>query len=94
MANMLRQWKSPILSTDRLELPCGEGSFTETYFDDPGHHEQLLSYLKEFFTHDIKVVFTKQHEPRNSKGHSPLDDLSAPTRDIIDIFEGRITDRD
>ena len=93
MANVLKEWKSYTILADRLELPNGEGSFTAGYFDDPEHHEQLLTYAQEFFDPSLKVVFTKQSEPGNAKNDAREDTLPAAAQDIIDLFEGKIVNR-
>ena len=94
MANVLKEWKSCTLTADRLELPYGEGAFTGGYFDDPEHYEQLCAYAQDFFQSDLKVVFKKQSQPKNLKKTPKEDTLPASVRDIIDIFEGKIVNRD
>jgi DNA polymerase-3 subunit gamma/tau len=94
MANVLKEWKSCTLTADRLELPYGEGAFTGGYFDDPDHYEQLCAYAQDFFQSDLKVVFKKQSQPKNLKKPPKEDTLPASVRDIIDIFEGKIVNRD
>jgi hypothetical protein len=69
------------------------GSFTAGYFDDPEHHEQLLTYAQEFFDPSLKVVFTKQSEPGNAINDAREDTLPAAAQDIIDLFEGKIVNR-
>ena len=93
MANVLKELKSHAILADRLELPNGEGSFTAGYFDDPEHHEQILTYVHDFFDPAIKVVFTKQSEPGAGKNNSKEDTLPAAAQDIIDLFEGKIVNR-
>ncbi|UCE34001.1 MAG: DNA polymerase III subunit gamma/tau [Deltaproteobacteria bacterium] len=93
MANVLKEWKSYTIQADRLELPNGEGSFTAGYFDDPEHHEQLLTYAQEFFDPSLKVIFTKQSEPVAGKNNSKEETLPAAAQDIIDLFEGKIVNR-
>ena len=90
MANVLSEWKSYTFTANKLELPCGEGSFTGSYFNDPEHYEQLVTYVKNFFQSDFEVVFKKQDNTKDLKKSSGEDRLPGPVKDIIDIFEGKI----
>ncbi len=95
MANVLRESKSYTLTADRLELPYGEGPFTGSYFDDPEHSEQLRSYAKDFFQSDLEVVFKREvQEKRNLEANQREDTVPTSVRDVIDIFEGKLVDRD
>jgi len=94
MANVLRKWKTYTLTSDSLELPNGEGSFTGGYFNDPEHSDQLIAYAQDFFQPDFKVLFTKQNEPKDPIKSSKEDRLPSPVKDILDIFEGSIVSRD
>ena len=92
--NVLRKWKSYTITEDTLELPCGEGSFTASYFDDPEHYGQLVDYVRDFFQSNFKVVFKKQNDHKDLKKGSGEDRLSEPVKDIVDIFEGEIVSQD
>jgi len=92
MANVLKKWKSYILTADSLELPNGEGSFTGDYFNDSEHSDTLIAYAKDFFHPDFTVLFTKhnQSKKKDEKKGSKEDRLPGPVNDILDIFEGSI----
>jgi DNA polymerase-3 subunit gamma/tau len=94
MANVLKESGSYTLTADRLELPYGEGAFTGGYFDDPEHYEQLCAYAQDFFQSNLKIVFKRQNQSKDSKTGPQQDTVSPPVREIMDIFEGRIVNRD
>ena len=94
MANVLKGWKSFIITANKLELPYGEGSFTGRYFDDPEHHEQLVAYAQDFFQSDFEVSFRKQNDSKDLEKSSGEGRLPNPVKDIIDIFEGKLVSRD
>jgi DNA polymerase-3 subunit gamma/tau len=90
IANVLREWKSYTITEDTLELPCAEGSFTGSYFDDPEHYEQLVGYVRDFFQSNFKVVLKRQNDRKALKKSSGEGTLPEPVKDIVDIFEGDI----
>jgi hypothetical protein len=94
VANVLKEWKSYTITDDTLELPCGSGSFTGSYFDDPEHYEQLVAYARDFFQSDLKVVFKRQNERKHVKESSAEAKLPEPVKDIVDVFEGKIVNQE
>jgi hypothetical protein len=91
MANVLKKWKSYTLTSDSLELPYAEGSFTRSYFDDSEHFDQLIAYARDFFQPDFTILFTKQSEPKKDEKKGAKEDrLPSTVNDILDIFEGSI----
>jgi len=90
MANLLKEWKSFTVTGNRLELPCAEGSFTGSYFDDPEHHKQLVAYAQDFFQSNLEVSFRKQRDPKDLKKNSAEASLPDPVTDIVEMFEGKI----
>jgi len=94
IANVLREWKSYTIAGDTLELPCREGSFTGSFFDDPEHYEQLVTYVQDFFQSKLKVVFKKQNDPKDLKKSSGQDGLPDTVKDIVKVFEGKVVSQD
>lgn len=91
MANVLKKWKSYTLTSDSLELPYAEESFTRSYFNDSEHFDQLIAYARDFFQPDFTILFTKQSEPKKDEKKSAKEDrLPSTVNDILDIFEGSI----
>jgi DNA polymerase-3 subunit gamma/tau len=94
MANILKAWKSYTITGDRLELPYGDKSFTGSYFDDPEHYEELLSYARDFFHSNFEIMLTRHSDADAPANDSKEDELPEQVKDIIDIFEGIVVGQD
>ena len=93
MANVLKKWKSYTLTTESLELPNGEGSFTGDYFNDPEHSDKFIAYAKDFFHPNFTILFTKRSQlKKDEKKGTEEDKLPGSVNNILDIFEGSIVE--
>jgi DNA polymerase-3 subunit gamma/tau len=94
MYNILKEWRAPTITQDKMEFPYGKGSFTSSYFDDPEHLEQLAAYAHEFFHSNVKVVFAKDNGLTGMEPGRTDDRVPEQVSDILDIFEGKIVSQD
>lgn len=102
MSKVLEEWKLARLSKDVLELKKGNRSFSSAYFDDSEKLEQLRAYCGEFFGREVHISLLgdpksgghgKISSPAKAKKNDtgPQKGFPPPVQDILDIFQGEIT---
>ena len=103
MVTILKEWTFQGLEGETLKIEPGDQPFSSTYFDDEELRGRLTAYCRDYFGKDIKLKIIDKKPGTSAKvvpKRAPAEpvetgdsDLPPQVRELIDTFQGEISQR-